>query len=312
MGLFETLGIARETHPTIDWQLTPDATFAIFESWGGEERVKSAAERFYYFYINAWETPPRLCLMERGIKFARVRAEIEAPLELIEAAMAKQGTTGSLNRSYPIDDGLRAWLKANILDADNDPRVVPVVVELDEESLECGLPKAGSELPSVELHHLRAETAIVAEEELPAIAARYNLFDSRYNPAGGFKNSLVDNGDGLTVSDRATGLMWQRGGYDITSIRNLKKIVSEINQAKLAGYGDWRLPTIEEALSLLEPRENFKGVYLHPCFSKKEPYIFTADERRPGGYWFVDFKQATAYWASGTIPGGFGRLVRTI
>ncbi len=29
-------------------------------------------------------------------------------------------------------------------------------------------------------------------------------------------------------------------------------------------------------------------------------------------YWFVDFKQGRAFWSSGTIPGGFGRLVRSI
>ena len=312
MGIFDRLGVAKETKPTIDWGMTPDATFAIFESWGGEQRIKSDTERFYYFYINGWETPARVCLMERGIKFARVLAEIDAPQNLVAAALAKQGKTGALNRSYPIDEELKAWLKQHVVDTEDDSKLVPVDCGLEEESLECGLPLASGTLPAVESHRLRSEPGILAEEELPELATRHNFFDSRNNPDGTFHNELVDNGDRLTITDRVTGLMWQRGGYDITSIRNMKKQLLEINQKKLAGFNDWRLPTVEEALSLLEPQENSKSVHLHPCFSKHQPYIFTADERRPGGYWFVDFKQATAYWASGTIPGGFGRLVRTI
>ena len=62
-------------------------------------------------------------------------------------------------------------------------------------------------------------------------------------------------------------------------------------------------------MSLLEPVENAKGVHLHPCFSKEQPFIFVAAQRRPGGHWFVDFKHGRAFWSSGTIPGGFGRLV---
>jgi hypothetical protein len=69
---------------------------------------------------------------------------------------------------------------------------------------------------------------------------------------------------------------------------------------------------MEEAMSLMEPLKNTKGVFLHPCFSKEQPFIFVAAQRKPGGCWFVDFKQGRAFWSSGTIPGGFGRLVRSI
>ena len=62
----------------------------------------------------------------------------------------------------------------------------------------------------------------------------------------------------------------------------------------------------------MEPEKNSKGIYLHPGFSKEQPFIFVAAQRKPGGYWFVDYKQGRAFWSSGTIPGGFGRLVRSI
>ncbi|MCW5198494.1 DUF1566 domain-containing protein, partial [Desulfobulbus sp. F3] len=116
--------------------------------------------------------------------------------------------------------------------------------------------------------------------------------------------------DGLTVTDKVTGLMWQRGGLDIMSHRMLRKAIDELNREGFAGHGDWRLPTLAEALSLMQLEMNAKGQHLHPAFSSDQPFIFVEAVRKSGGQWFVDFKQSRAYWASGTIPGGFGRLCR--
>jgi hypothetical protein len=86
----------------------------------------------------------------------------------------------------------------------------------------------------------------------------------------------------------------------------------KMNQVNFAGFNDWYLPSMAEALSLMKREENSKGVHLHPCFSKEQPFIFVAQQRDPGGYWFCDYKQGTLFWASGTIPGGFSRLCRRV
>jgi hypothetical protein len=72
------------------------------------------------------------------------------------------------------------------------------------------------------------------------------------------------------------------------------------------------MPTVEEAMSLMETTPNEKGVYLPPCFSKEQPFIFVASRRKPTGYWFVDYMQGKMYWSSGTVPGGFCRLCRGV
>ena len=83
MGLFKKLGLGGTV--SIEWNITPADTFGIFESWGGKDRVRSKNERFYYFYIDNWAHPAKLFLMERGIKFARVLARIDAPQEMIDS-----------------------------------------------------------------------------------------------------------------------------------------------------------------------------------------------------------------------------------
>lgn len=309
MGLSEKLGLGDTI--SIDWDMTPADTFGIFESWGGKERVRAHNERFYYFYIDNWTQPAKLYLMERGIKFARVLARIDAPQEMIDACVAGQGK-GLLDKSYAIDATVKQWLKDNVLESGDDSKVIPVESDLEEESLDTGLPVKEAPPADLKAQTLRSEPIAIAEEQVAEIAKQNNFYDSQHNPDGVFANHLVDNGDKLTVTDYKTSVMWQRGGCDITTIRQVQSYVQELNRKNFAGFNDWRLPTMEEALSLMEPEKNAKGLHVHPCFSREQPFIFLADQRKPGGYWFADFKQGTVFWASGTIPGGFGRACRSV
>ncbi|OMH26639.1 DUF1566 domain-containing protein [Motiliproteus sp. MSK22-1] len=82
----------------------------------------------------------------------------------------------------------------------------------------------------------------------------------------GAQASYQDNGDG-TVSDLNTGLMWQQQyAGDIT----YKEAVSGAADLSLAGYSDWRLPTIKELYSLMD----FSG-YTGASASNSNPYLDT-------------------------------------
>jgi len=73
--------------------------------------------------------------------------------------------------------------------------------------------------------------------------------DAQYQ---GIAGELVDNGDG-TINDRVTGLMWQQDpGAKMTWDQAMDGAAS----FQLAGYDDWRLPTIRELYSLMD----FSGV----------------------------------------------------
>ena len=83
MGLLSRLGFDEEK-AWIDWEMTPADTYGLFECRGDMRRVRSKEERYYYFYIDNWQKPARLCFMERGgIRHARVVAYIDAPAEMI-------------------------------------------------------------------------------------------------------------------------------------------------------------------------------------------------------------------------------------
>jgi hypothetical protein len=304
--------IGDEVISPIDWEMNPDISFGTFESWGGRERVRNNKEFVYYFFVDNWGDEPKLCLMERAVKHARIMAEIMAPPEIIKQCVTAQGSSSIFEKSYAIDERIKEWLIDNVLDEHGDSRlVVPRLEKVIREDMGPQLPLAAASPPVGEIVQLPTQPGIINDDQIAGLLRKWNFFDTELNPLGRFANSLVEGDNPGVVIDQRTALMWQRGGIDIGSIRHVQRSIEELNGERFAGYGDWRLPTMEEAMSLMEPERNFKGIYLHPGFSKEQPFIFVAAQRKPGGYWFVDFKQGRAFWSSGTIPGGFGRLVRS-
>lgn len=64
----------------------------------------------------------------------------------------------------------------------------------------------------------------------------------------GFQPSYQDHGDG-TVTDLVTGLMWQKNLF--SGKLTFNEAVAGADTFSLAGYSDWRLPTIKELYSLI-------------------------------------------------------------
>ena len=64
---------------------------------------------------------------------------------------------------------------------------------------------------SIELVMLEEPMEITNEMKIGKMLVEYGFFDISRNPDGSFVNDLVDNNDG-TVTDKATGLMWQKSG----------------------------------------------------------------------------------------------------
>lgn len=59
--------------------------------------------------------------------------------------------------------------------------------------------------------------------------------------------SYIDNQDG-TITDKATGLMWQK---EMNKKMSLKEASHEVKKSSIGGHQDWRLPSIKELYSLI-------------------------------------------------------------
>jgi DNA-binding winged helix-turn-helix (wHTH) protein len=93
-------------------------------------------------------------------------------------------------------------------------------------------------------------------------------------------------GSARVVLDHATGLMWEYGssGFLRLGFPATLEYVRSLNENSFGGFRNWRLPTLEESMSLMtaaQPDEApDKGQVLHldPVFERCEPFLtWTSD-----------------------------------
>lgn len=118
--------------------------------------------------------------------------------------------------------------------------------------------------------------------------------------------------DGIdVVVDASTGLMWQQGGSDRTmTLDEANTYVHDLNRNRFAGFSDWRLPTVEELLSLVEPDRKNGILYISSAFSDQQRWIITSDKESVNRAWGVVFYEGKLYLPSLNFP-YWVRAVRT-
>jgi len=97
--------------------------------------------------------------------------------------------------------------------------------------------------------------------------------------------SYTLSADGLTVQDNITGLTWQRSPdtdgdgvltrRDKLTLSQAQALPAKLNQAKLGGFDDWRLPSIKELYSLFDARGIDPSGPNGNDISKLRPFINT-------------------------------------
>jgi len=98
------------------------------------------------------------------------------------------------------------------------------------------------------------------------------------------------------VIDHAAGLMWQRSGSgEQWNYENARKYIFDLNRDKFAGYSNWRLPTLEEVMSLMEPEQKHGGLFIDPIFDRIQNWIWTADHANNFEIWQVNFLGGYCY-----------------
>ncbi len=165
----------------------------------------------------------------------------------------------------------------------------------DQPQEEQKLASIPEEAPVVRVSLRRKPIEIQNEMKITDMVVEYDFFERSRNPQGSFKNVFVDNKDG-TITDKATGLMWQKAGSSGTlDNRDAIRYVEQLNSQRFAGYSDWRMPTIEELASLLERTKN-EGVHVDLVFDSRQVSCWSADKGEGvnafnSGAWIVNFGQ---------------------
>lgn len=117
------------------------------------------------------------------------------------------------------------------------------------------------------------------------------FFDKKWNSvAPGFSHQYELQQDGKVVYDHASALMWQQSGsFEPMVYKDAKAYIDDLNSQAFAGYRDWRLPTLEEAMSLMEPKEINDNLYIDRKFDETQRWIWTSDTDSASSAWVVNF-----------------------
>jgi hypothetical protein len=144
---------------------------------------------------------------------------------------------------------------------------------------------------------LRRTPATLSSDMVKVLLVKHGLYDKNWNPGGQGVGNVYEpqiHGNTVVLFDRTTALTWQRGGSrDAMTFDAAKTYVQRLNEEKLAGFSDWRLPTLEEALSLMEPQA-VEEMHIDPSFERGVNFIWTADTANEDRAWMIYFYDGIA------------------
>ena len=106
---------------------------------------------------------------------------------------------------------------------------------------------------------------------------------------------------GEVIIDHATGLMWeQAGSRDSLTYEAAQDYIKQLNEEELGGYRGWRLPTVEELLSLVEKNRNEADLSINSIFDNEQRWCWSSDRIKGEGSaesaWSVHFNLGNVDW----------------
>lgn len=174
------------------------------------------------------------------------------------------------------------------------------------------------EQPAISKTKFRSAQVGLSLSDVKVMLKRYNFYCKEYdwnkeysNSNGdGFQNKFneqVKNGDKV-ILDCASGLMWQQSGSD--KYMTFKEAKDYVSQLQYAGHSDWRLPTLEEAMSLMESEENSDNLNIDSKFDSRQKWIWTSDLYSASSAWVVSFGNGNCGYGDFYYGGYYVRAVR--
>jgi serine/threonine-protein kinase len=136
----------------------------------------------------------------------------------------------------------------------------------------------------------------------PSEAARQFKVDTLWRPETYTQNSFEARNDG-TIADHATGLLWQQAGSPYPGTRQrAANYIEDLNQRRFANRSGWRLPTIDELITLLRPKKNAIDLCIAPLFNPRQRWIWSIDRRSFAAAYYVDMELGFVGWQDFSAP----------
>jgi serine/threonine-protein kinase len=139
---------------------------------------------------------------------------------------------------------------------------------------------------------LRAQGIKVAPRE----AQKVFEVDKLWRPIEYTANDLRLNPEG-TVTDTSSSLVWQQAGSDhLVTWYDAHKYIQQLNQVRFAGRANWRLPTVNELISLITEVPRAVDLCIEPIFDEDKRWLWTSDRRSFVAAWYVSLDLGYVSW----------------
>jgi hypothetical protein len=249
------------------------------------------------------------------VKIVTLQKEIE---KFKSIQVQNQELTIALNdlkqEKYNLEKMIADYKRQILKSTQNDAIAQQKLTKMEAQLQQLKQAKPSANKPSQIIKpRFRSESKTLSEDDVQKMLKEKDFFDSSWNQKSpGFDNQYEElnlKGEKI-IFDKASGLMWQQGGSEKSLLFNdAEAYIRKLNASKFAGFDDWRLPTLEEAMSLMEPKGNKAGLYIDERFDAKQTWIWTADKYEGGSSrWYVHFFYGRCHWSQ--ID--FGTFVRGV
>ncbi len=169
-------------------------------------------------------------------------------------------------------------------------------------------PSSTSRTSSSSGSRLRSTPQTLSADDAKVMVVTQNFYRAGWNTqgrGGPHQYETQVHAGGLVVVNPVTGLMWQRSGSGMIvqgGQQGAEQYVQSLNAKRFGGFDDWRLPTLDEAMSLMmppdggQPLQTSAGaakVHLASAFETGGAYfIWTSDLQASGRGWVVYYVDA--------------------
>ena len=149
---------------------------------------------------------------------------------------------------------------------------------------------------------LRHTAGGVSPMQVQIMLRQHDFYDRDWNPTAdeqAHRFEHIYGRDKTLVRDLNTRCIWQKDGCEhVVGWNNGKQYVRKLNWMAYGGYTDWRLPTLEEVMSVMECHIDRSGVFLNPVFESSPMWIWTADnlQKDDTQRWVVYFTFGFCYY----------------